>query len=162
MNTPLTCPITYIEPLLPHSGKMVLLNCITDYGPNHLDATAYIDPNHILLKNGRLPCIAGIEIMAQGMGALVGCHAFNAGEPVKLGFLLGTRKLNLFTDHIPIGSTLQIHVEESMMDASGFGVFNCTLHWIDAPQEEKKRLPANGLLLEAALNAYCPPDAKTA
>lgn len=156
MNTPLTCPITAVAPLLPHSGRMVLLDSITDYGEKHLTATAEIGSDHILLHHGRLPCTAGMELLAQGIGALIGCHAHNAGEPVKLGFLLGTRKLNLFAGSIPVGTKLLIKVQESVLDASGFGVFDCTLLWTEAPEDEKTRLPADGVLVQAALNVYSP------
>ena len=156
MNTPLTCPITDIAPLLPHSGRMVLLDSITDYGEHHLTATASVGENHILLQNGRLPCMLGMEIMAQGIGALTGCHSINAGRPIRLGFLLGTRKLNLFADSIPLHTRLSVRVQESMMDNTGFGVFDCSLHWTDAPDNQRHLLPANGLLIQAALNVYSP------
>ena len=45
------------------------------------------------------------------------------------------------------------------MDSTGFGVFDCSLHWIDAPENERYLLPADGLLVEAALNVYSPQDA---
>ncbi|OSI34008.1 thioester dehydrase [Neisseria dumasiana] len=162
MNTPLACPITNVAPLLPHSGPMVMLDCISDYGADYLTATASVGENHILLCNNRLPCLSGIEIMAQGIGALVGCHAVNSGEAVKLGFLLGTRKLDLFADNVPVGTKLTVKVKESMRDAGGFGVFDCTLHWTDAPEHEKHLLPADGLLLQAALNVYSPNETKSA
>ena len=156
MNTPLICPITTIAPLLPHSGRMVLLDCITDYGDHHLTATASINEHHILLHNNRLPCLMGMEIMAQGIAALAGCHAFNAGESVRLGFLLGTRKLNLFAHDIPVHTELLIKVHESVSDATGFGVFDCALYWTNAPEHEKLSLPADGLLVQASLNVYSP------
>ena len=158
MTLPLTCPITEIAPLLPHSGRMVLLDCITDYGNHHLTATATIHENHILLHQNRLPCLLGMEIMAQGIAALVGCHAINAGEAVRLGFLLGTRKLNLFADSLPIHTKLLIKIKESFNDATGFGVFDCELYWTDAPETEHHCLPANGLLVQASLNVYSPKD----
>ena len=100
----------------------------------------------------------GMEIMAQGIAALTGCHAANAGQPIRLGFLLGTRKLNLFADFIPLHTRLLVRVQESMMDSTGFGVFDCSLHWTDAPEHERHLLPADGLLIEAALNVYSPQD----
>ena len=104
MPEKLICPITHIAPLLPHSGHMVLLDCITEYGDDYLHATAHVGEKHILLQAGSLPVLAGMEIMAQGIAALAGCHAHNRGEPVRLGFLLGTRKLNLFADTIAVGT----------------------------------------------------------
>ncbi|WP_416192509.1 thioester dehydrase [Neisseria sp. CCUG12390] len=156
MNLPLVCPITETAPLLPHSGRMVLLDCITEYDDRHLRAEALVGEKHILLVNGTLPCAAGMEIMAQGIAALAGCHALNAGEKVRLGFLLGTRKLNLFAQTIPVGTKLQIDVTVSTQDAGGMGVFDCELRWTDAPDEVKNLLPSDGLLIQAALNVYSP------
>ena len=42
MPEKLICPITHIAPLLPHSGHMVLLDCITEYGDEYLHATARV------------------------------------------------------------------------------------------------------------------------
>ena len=73
--TKLTCPITDVAPLLPHSGEMVLLDKITAFGDDYLIAEAYITDRHILLKNGKLSVLSGIEIMAQGIAAWSGCQA---------------------------------------------------------------------------------------
>ena len=43
-----------------------------------------------------------------------------------------------------------------MMDNTGFGVFDCSLHWTDAPDSQRPLLPADGLLIQAALNVYSP------
>nr|WP_255265794.1 thioester dehydrase [Bergeriella denitrificans] len=139
---------------------MVLLDSITEYSGSHLRATASIGGNHILLHGGGVPCMAGVEIMAQGVAALAGCAACNAGEPVRLGFLLGTRKLELFADSIPVGTALKIEVDLSTQDQSGMGVFDCALYWTDAPPQAKAALPSDGLLVRAALNVYSPKDGK--
>lgn len=156
MTATLTCPITAVAPLLPHSGRMVLLDRITAYGAGSLTAEAEVRADHILLQNHRLPCLHSMEIMAQGIGALTGCQTLNAGGTVKLGFLLGTRRLELFADSVPVGTRLLVKVQESVIDASGFGVFDCALYWTDAPPHEKPALPADGLLARAALNVYSP------
>ncbi len=158
MPEKLICPVTEVAPLLPHSGHMVLLDAITAYDAESLQAEATVRPDHILLHNGSLPALAAIEIMAQGVAALAGCLAYNAGEPVRLGFLLGTRKLNLFADVLPVGIKLGINVRASLQDANGFGVFDCELLWLDVPPEWVSRLPENRILVQAALNVYSPKD----
>jgi len=40
------------------------------------------------------------------------------------------------------------------------GVFDCELHWIDAPDDVRGMLPQDGLLAQAALNVYSPKDGK--
>lgn len=144
----LTCPITDIAPLVPHSGEMILLDRITDFGSDFLVAESEIRPEHILIKHGKLATYAGIEIMAQGVAAWAGCMAQQAGEPVRLGYLLGTRKLHLHSQTIPIGTKLQIQIKMSIQDATGFGVFDCQL--ID--------LAAQRVILEGALNVFSPKE----
>ncbi|AGI31488.1 TPA: dehydratase [Mannheimia haemolytica] len=129
-----TFPIEQIAPLVPHSGNMILLDRITAFGEDFLTAETNIRPDNPLIKHGKLATYASIEIMAQ------------AGEPVRLGYLLGTRKLHLHRQEIPIGSQLQIQIKMSIQDATGFGVFDCQL--ID--------LADNQVLLEGALNVFSP------
>ena len=60
----LVCPIEQVAPLLPHSGDMVLLDRISDFGEDFLIAETEIRSDNILIKQGKLATFAGIEIMA--------------------------------------------------------------------------------------------------
>lgn len=146
----LVCPIEQVAPLLPHSGDMVLLDRISDFGEDFLIAETEIRPDNILIKHGKLATFAGIEIMAQGVAAWSGCLATLADEPVRLGYLLGTRKLHIHTQEIPVGSKLQIKIKMSIQDSTGFGVFDSQL--ID--------LTSGKVILEGALNVFSPKDSK--
>lgn len=146
----LVCPIEQVAPLLPHSGDMVLLDRISDFGEDFLIAETEIRSDNILIKHGKLATFAGIEIMAQGVAAWSGCLAILADEPVRLGYLLGTRKLHIHTQEIPVGSKLQIKIKMSIQDSTGFGVFDSQL--ID--------LTSGEVILEGALNVFSPKDSK--
>ena len=146
----LVCPIEQVAPLLPHSGDMVLLDRISDFGEDFLIAETEIRSDNILIKQGKLATFAGIEIMAQGVAAWSGCLAILADEPVRLGYLLGTRKLHIYTQEIPVGSKLQIKIKMSIQDNTGFGVFDSQL--ID--------LTSGKIILEGALNVFSPKDSK--
>ena len=146
----LVCPIEQVAPLLPHSGDMVLLDRISDFGEDFLIAETEIRADNILIKQGKLATFAGIEIMAQGVAAWSGCLATLADEPVRLGYLLGTRKLHIHTQEIPVGSKLQIKIKMSIQDSTGFGVFDSQL--ID--------LTSGKIILEGALNVFSPKDSK--
>jgi len=56
-----------------------------------------------------------------------GVRAQRAGVPVELGFLIGTRRYQCNVPYFPNGTQLQIHERCSLEDASGLGVFECTL-----------------------------------
>lgn len=153
----LSCPISDVAALLPHSGHMVLLDEILAYDHESLQASAHIGADHVLMQpDGTVPAWMAMEIMAQCIAALDGIHAHNGGESVRLGFLLGTRKLHLFADTLPLGCELLAETRQSIRDNNGFAVFDCSLRIIAAPAGF--RLPENGLVAQAALNVFSPPD----
>lgn len=156
MDTLPECPITDTASLLPHSGRMVLIDRITRYGDDFVEAGAQIKPDHILLAGGILPYTAFIELMAQAVGAYAGIQARKNARPVRLGFLLGTRKLEIFAQSVPVGTHLLATAHMSIQDARGMGVFDCELRWTDAPETSSGTLPSDGILARASLNVYSP------
>lgn len=156
MDTLPECPITDTASLLPHSGRMVLIDRITRYGDDFVEAGAQIKPDHILLAGGILPYTAFIELMAQAVGAYAGIQARKNARPVRLGFLLGTRKLEIFAQSVPVGTHLLATAHMSIQDAGGMGVFDCELRWTDAPETSSGTLPSDGILARASLNVYSP------
>lgn len=156
MDTLPECPITDTASLLPHSGRMVLIDRITRYGDDFVEAGAQIKPDHILLVGGILPYTAFIELMAQAVGAYAGLQARKNAQPVRLGFLLGTRKLEIFAQSVPVGTHLLATAHVSIQDAGGMGVFDCELRWTDAPETSSETLPSDGILARASLNVYSP------
>ncbi|WP_109078589.1 dehydratase [Aggregatibacter kilianii] len=142
----LTCPITDIAPLVPHSGNMILLDRVTDFGEDFLVAEAEVRPDNLLVKENTLPSFLGAEIMAQGVAAWAGCKCVRAGKPIGLGYWIGSRKLSIHQPEIAIGSKLCIHIKLSIEDATGFGVFDCQL--IDAANQQ--------VVVEGALNVFRP------
>lgn len=156
MDTLPECPITDTASLLPHSGRMVLIDRITRYGDDFVEAGAQIKPDHILLAGGILPYTAFIELMAQAVGAYAGIQARKNARPVRLGFLLGSRKLEIFAQSVPVGTHLLATAHMSIQDAGGMGVFDCELRWTDAPETSSGTLPSDGILARASLNVYSP------
>ena len=153
-----SAPIYDVASLLPHSGHMVLIDCVKEFGDDYTVCRAPVGDKHILLQDGVLSSMAYMELMAQGIGAFAGIEALKAGEPVRLGFLLGTRKLDLFADSVPVGTELEVRAHVSIQDLGGMGVFDCELRWTNAPEDVKPLLPPDGLLAKASLNVYSPKD----
>ena len=152
------CPIKQPTVLLPHSGRMVLLDEVLSYDSNSLHAVCTIRPDCILLPDGAnaLPGWLGMEIMAQGVGAWAGAHALDADRPVQLGFLLGTRKLHFARPEIPVGTVLDVQITLSWQDnATNMGVFDCTLACRTPPSDREDPAPGT-LLLSGALNVFSP------
>lgn len=146
----LTCPITNIAPLVPHSGEMILLDRITEFSPEHLIAETEIRSDNLLLRNGKLASFIGAEILAQGIAAWAGCKCTLAGVPIGLGYWLGSRKLHLYQQEIDVGTQLQIRVKMSIEDATGFGVFDCQLVNLNTQEP----------IIEGVLNVFTPKESK--
>jgi predicted hotdog family 3-hydroxylacyl-ACP dehydratase len=79
-----------------------------------------------------LPAWVGIELMAQTIASWAGYHAVQAGTPVKLGFLLGTRRYAAQVSSFQSGATLTIHAHREMSAENGLGVFVCRILHDDA------------------------------
>ena len=132
--------------LLPHAGDMILNDRILSFDEEQIHTCLTVKPDGLFnLPDGSLPAWVGIELMAQSVAAFAGCHARQKGNPVALGFLLGTRKFECNVEAFPAGSELTIHGIRSLEDDNGMGVFECH---INAP----------GIEASARLNVFRPPQ----
>ena len=82
----LTCPITEVAALIPHSGEMVLLDAITEVDGEHLIAETYLRADNLLVRNGQLSTFMGAEILAQGIAAWAG---YQCGPASQLAWVIG-------------------------------------------------------------------------
>lgn len=140
------CP-TPVAELLPHAPPMVLLDAVLGWEPGAATAAVTIRPGIPFFEDGRgVPAHVGIEYMAQTCGAYAGLEGLRLGQPVRLGFLLGTRRYRARLDWFRPGERLEIGVAEVFRDHS-MGVFDC-------------RILCGGREVAAAqLNVYQPEDA---
>jgi predicted hotdog family 3-hydroxylacyl-ACP dehydratase len=133
-----------VADLIPHSGEMVLLDSIVDYDDQSLTAELAVRGDALLGGDDQtVPAWVGIEYMAQTVAAYVGVKAKLANEPIRMGFLLGTRRYNSNVAAFKVGARLTIHVEKIIQD-DGLGVFDC-------------RIQGEGVEVTANLNVYQPP-----
>lgn len=135
-----------IASLLPHAGDTILIDEVLAHDADSLHARAVVKRGLYSLPDGSLPPWLGLELMAQAVGAWAGCQARLAEAPVKLGFLLGTRRYDCQAEALPVGAVLDIHVRRGLIDDSGMSVFDCTLRDGARP------------LASARLNVYQPKD----
>lgn len=132
-----------VADLIPHSGDMVLLDRIADYDDHGLIAELVVRGDGLLGNDKVVPAWAGIEYMAQAIAAYAGVVAIQANKPIRLGFLLGTRRYNSNVAAFKVGSTLTIRVKKIMQD-DNLGVFDCLIQ-------------GEGVEVSANLNVYQPP-----
>lgn len=142
-----TVKVPEVAELIPHTGGMVLLDRIIDCDEQGLTAELAVRGDGLLCDGPTVPAWTGIEYMAQTIAAYVGMKAKLANEPIRLGFLLGTRFYNSNVAAFKVGATLTIQVEKIIQD-DGLGVFEC-------------RILGEGVDITANLNVYQPPLGNT-
>ena len=133
-----------IAELIPHSGKMVWLDRIVDCDDNALSAEFVVRDDGLLGNDETVPTWAGIEYMAQAIAAYAGMMSRRAGEPVKPGFLLGTRRYSSNIAEFKVGSTLTVRVKKIIQE-NNLAAFEC-------------KIQGDGVEVSANLNVYQPPQ----
>jgi predicted hotdog family 3-hydroxylacyl-ACP dehydratase len=136
-----------IEQYLPHRGRMVLLDRVLEAGAGRIACSVAIRAGSPFCRNGKVPAYAGIEYMAQAIGTLAGWEARERGLPVKIGFLVSTRRFTSHVDGFPAGAALIVEARDDWRDDGGLGVMNCTI-----------RGPFGAIMAEAQLAVFQPAD----
>ena len=122
-----------IRSLVPHSGAMVLLDRLVDADRHNLCAEVSINADTLFCDGAAVGAWVGIEYMAQAIAAHAGYLAHMRGEPVKVGFLLGSRRYECSEAEFPVGSVLHVHVHEELQGENGLGAFACRIEEASRP-----------------------------
>jgi len=116
-----------IRTLVPHAGPMVLIDRVVSADEENLCAELRIRPESLFCVNGAVGSWVGIEYMAQAIGAWAGYRARLRSEPVKRGFLLGTRHYECVRPYFSVGALLRIHVRRLFQEVNGLASFECRI-----------------------------------
>ena len=119
------CPYP-LSAVLPHAAPMILLDAAVEYGDDAVRTSVHITGDAPFMRDGRVPSYVGIEYMAQTIGVFQGVHALEQGKPVRVGFLLGTRKLLLHAPFFEIGDRLAVEARLQYSDGQ-IGSFDCRI-----------------------------------
>ena len=107
---------------------MILLDRIHGVGAEHIECIVNVGPDAMFADpDGNVPAWVGLELMAQTIAGFIGYHAKVNGEPVKVGFLLGTRQYTADVDCFTNGQILCVRAHRLFMDDNGLGVFECKI-----------------------------------
>ncbi|MCL2441510.1 MAG: 3-hydroxylacyl-ACP dehydratase [Treponema sp.] len=112
-----------LSSIIPHSGKMLLLSCITEYNleERNLEAEYNITESCIFFDPaaGGVPSWVGFECIAQAIAALSGienCEKEKTGDagkkPPRIGFILSISKMQVLIPVLKSGCTVIIKVKE--------------------------------------------------
>lgn len=151
MNTEYQNTPESVLPYILHRSPMLLIDELLSIDETRAISQLEIRPELMFCETQGLPTWVSIEIMAQTISLYAGKQGSLAGQPPKLGFLLGTRKLLLPFSHFPFGSRLQITAEKQYIH-DNLGVFNCQIDVIQSSSQQD--LPP----IQAVLSVYEPQD----
>ncbi|MCH1931077.1 hotdog family protein [Shewanella sp. A25] len=144
---------TNIADFIPHREPMILIDRIIAHEADSLKTEVTITPNSAYFDDARqaVPNYVGIEYMAQSIAALAGVEAKLREDKIRVGFLLGSRKLALHVEQFKLGQTYVTQVKRLYQEESGLAVFDCQIYLKSADSEPQ-------LVAEANVNVFQPQD----
>jgi predicted hotdog family 3-hydroxylacyl-ACP dehydratase len=108
---------------------MLLLKSVVRWSEGELEALVDPRDSHLFMDaDGLIPSWVGIEYMAQAIGALAGIESRQAGLPVCLGFLLGTRRYHAEYGHFDPAQVLRVIVRQLLRDETNLVLFKCEIY----------------------------------
>ena len=94
--------------VVPHKGAMSLLRNVLAHDDQSTLCDVQIDKKTLFLDGRGVPSWVGLEYMAQAVAAHAGMTARRMNKAPEIGFWLGTRKAEFFTDVYRLGQTLHV------------------------------------------------------
>ena len=114
-----------IEKYVPHRGSMLLIERLLEAGEEHAVAQVRVARDGMFVQPQGVPSWVAIEYMAQTVAAWAGWRAVQSGEPVKIGFLLGSRKFEAMQAFFAPAAVLRVEVRCELVGSNGLGMFDC-------------------------------------
>jgi len=110
--------------LLAHTAPMILVDEVVEYAPPRIVCRVRLRDDSMFVEDGKVPGLLAAEYMAQTIGCFAGYARLSRGEPIRIGYLLGTREMKLDVDHFAVGD--EVIVEAShLFGESMIGSFRC-------------------------------------
>jgi predicted hotdog family 3-hydroxylacyl-ACP dehydratase len=120
-----------IHTLVPHADPMVLLDRVVSFEDENLCAEVTIRSDSMFCGADGVGAWVGIEYMAQAIAAHAGYEQQLHGLPIKIGFLLGSRRYESSCSAFPVGSVLRIFVHRVLLSENGLGSYECRIEGMD-------------------------------
>ncbi|MDH5552320.1 MAG: hypothetical protein OEX82_03230 [Nitrosomonas sp.] len=129
--------------VIPHGHPMSLLDSIEDYSDNGLVAMVTITEDSLFYESKGVPAWVGVEYMGQAVAAYAGVRARKTKQPVKIGFLVSTRRYESPCSYFSVGTILSVSVSQITDNITGLQVFDC-------------KIMGEDIAIQANLNVFMP------
>jgi len=115
-----------VEEVVPHKSPMCLLRHVIVSEPELTVCDVRIERGMMFFDAERVDSWVGLEYMAQAVAAHAGMVSRRQGKPPDIGFWIGTRRADFFTDGYRPGQTLHIAARHTWGEGELFS-FDCSI-----------------------------------
>lgn len=135
-----------VSDLVPHSPPTIALDEMVAWQPGDATLRTTIREHGLLVHGDGVDACVTLELMAQAAAACLGHGAFRGGGAVRVGMVVGCRKLQLLRPRLFVGETFLVRVhctrgsdfvssfEGEVHDAAGVLVARTTMTIVHAEQ----------------------------
>jgi len=101
-----------IRELIPHDGPMVLLDEMLHWEAGHARCRIRLAPGMRFVSGGTVDTIVTLEYMGQAVAASCGYAAFRGGNDIRVGMIIGCRRMDIEVPKLQVGDDLLVEVRE--------------------------------------------------
>jgi predicted hotdog family 3-hydroxylacyl-ACP dehydratase len=140
-------PLPPVAEILPQRGRMMLLSSVLEHSEDQTVCAVEVGADTPFVEaGGTVPAVMGVEYMAQCVAAHAGLQAWARGESPRVGFLIGSRRLDFWArSGFRVGQRLIVRVTHTWGEEE-YAMFACQL--TDGTSQE--------ILVEGNLNVFLP------
>jgi predicted hotdog family 3-hydroxylacyl-ACP dehydratase len=91
---------------------MVLLDEMVDWEPGRARCRIQIRPSMRFVSDGVVDTIVSLEYMGQAVAASCGYAAFRGGNDIRVGMIIGCRRMDIEVPKLEVGDELTVDVRE--------------------------------------------------
>ncbi len=99
-----------VADLVPHSPPTLALDELAHQEPGAAVLRLTIKEHGLLVRGDGVDSSVALELMAQGAAACLGMDAYRGGGAVRVGMVVGCRKLQLLRPRFFVGEQFTVHV----------------------------------------------------
>jgi predicted hotdog family 3-hydroxylacyl-ACP dehydratase len=111
-----------------HAGDMRLIDEVVGYEAEAVHCRVRVRRDSPFCEADGVPAWVGVEYMAQAMGVYSGIELLQRGEPLRIGFLIGTRRYEAVVPVFAIGMDLEISARVVLWEKDNLFAFDCAIH----------------------------------
>ena len=112
-----------VSALLPHRAPMILLERVVRFSDEGIECVVKTTGTPFVSENS-VDIIVATEWMAQAVGTFVGAGRQKKGEEPRIGFIIGSRRIDFHVDRVAADTELRVHACPVWIDR-GNGNFRC-------------------------------------